>query len=361
MNQVIQKVIKKSKIQATTDFDFYQITRKSSYLLECKIERELDSIYFNFDCDEVQMFSESKLLSSLQKYRLLINVSNMIKDIQRLKISLHPNNLMFDSNLIPKAMIRDIYGIDDFNEQDFVDQYKSLIGYVLQNKYSFEDYYQGGNRLLSKNKETAIFTHITSLAELLEILKRQYNQLQEKKEQTLLEVDKYQYQKIKKWNVILECLVLVIILLFSYFGVFRLNEEIILKKADDYYIQQDYLGVKNSLKKVSISRMDIYTMYVLSISNVQLEALSEEQKHNILANISTSSDVRILQYWIYLGKSNFEKAIDIAKQIGNKEYIAYGYMKEKAQIENDQNLSGKVREEKLKAIEKNIDELGIGK
>lgn len=359
MGQTIKQNFKKSKINAVNDFDFYQLERKSDYLLDCQILRSLNEVSFEFICNHEKAFEEVKKLSLIFKYQALINIHYLLKDSKRIKISLNPNNLVFDTNMMPKAIMRDVYTTDSYDETDFVKQYKALIGYILQNKYTFTDYYQGGNQLLSKNKSTAAYLDVTTLDELMETLNKEYNEVQEKLQHSLVEVDKHKYKRLTILNKVVIVLLVLVIGGFGYFGIYRLNEESTFKVANEEYIKQDYISVMDTLQNISVDHMNTNTKYILAVSNVKVESLTDEQKDNILANVSLNSDERILEFWIYLGKSDMTKAIDIAKQLGNTEYIAYGYMKEKSRVENDKSLSGSEREEKLKEIESRLKDLDI--
>lgn len=359
MSETIKQEFKKSKINATSDFDFYQIERKSEHLLDCKVFRTLDEVDFEFQHNHEKPFEEVRNLSLTFKYQALINIQYLLKDSKRIKISLNPNNLVFDTNMMPKAIMRDVYTTDTYNENEFVKQYKSLIGYVLQNKYTFNDYYQGGNQLLSKNKATNAFAEVSTLNGLLEVLNKEYANIQEKLQHSLIEVDKRKYKRLNILNKIVILLLVLSIAGLGYFGFFRLNEETTFKTANEEYIKQDYISVRETLENVNVDRMSVNTKYILAVSNIKTESLSDEQKNNILASVTLNADERILEFWIYLGKSNMDKAIDLAKQLGNTEYTAYAYMKEKAKVENDKNLSGADREEKLKQIENSLKELDI--
>lgn len=359
MSKIIKQEFKKSKINASSDFDFYQLERRSEYLLDCKILRTLDEVTFEFHLHHEKPYEEVRNLSLTFKYQALINIQYLLKDSKRIKISLNPDNLVFDTNMMPRAIMRDVYAMDTYDEHDFVKQYKSLIGYVLQNKYTFYDYYQGGNQLLNKNKATAVFTEVTTLHELLEVLNKEYSDIQEKLQHSLIEVDKRKYKRLRILNKVVILLLVVSLAGLGYFGFFRLNEETTFKKANEAYIKQDYISVRETLENTSVKRMGTNTKYILAVSNIKTESLSDEQKNNILASVTINADERILGFWIYLGKSDMDTAVDLAKQLGNVEYTAYAYMKQKTQVENDKNLSGTEREEKLKQIENSLKNLDI--
>ena len=91
MSDKIKKDLKKSNINATSDFDFYQIERKSKYLLDCKVKRTLDEVSFEFTYHQEQPFEKIRELSIVFKYQALINIQNLINDVKRIKISSIPD------------------------------------------------------------------------------------------------------------------------------------------------------------------------------------------------------------------------------------------------------------------------------
>ena len=357
MNNIIKK-FKKASINAKSDFDFYQLERKSHFLLNCHISKTIDEVVFEFETLYEKPYEQIKKVALISKYQALINIQNLFNDIKRIYISLNPENLMFDTNMMPKAIMRDIYETE-YNEEDFLSQYIALIGYVLQDKYSYDDYYQGGKQLLTKNKITAPYAQVKTLDELVETLNKEYASLQEKLQNSFIEVDKKKYHHLKIGNRIMIVFIILAVAIIGYFGVFRLNEEKTMNTANAQYIKQDYISVLDTLKNMKMSRMDTNTKYIYAISDIRTEALTDEQKSNILSSVTLNADERILEFWVDLAKSQNSDAIDLAKQLGNSEYLAYAYMKEKSRIENDQSLSGEEKETQLKEIENNLKNLDI--
>lgn len=359
MNEIIKKTYKKSNIIANSEYDFYKLTRKSCDFLDCNIERINDDIIFEFIVNNEKPFTMVRNLNLESKYQSLINIQGLYEEFCNLNISLIPENIYCDINMLPKIMMRDVNSEQVDKENEFLKQYKALIGFVLQNKYTYEDYYQGGNKLLSKNKYTEAFVEVNSFNEIMEKLNEEYKKVKEKIDNTIIEVDKRKYKNMRITNRVCIVLLSILIIASGYFGVFRLNEEITFNEANRKYITQDYISVLNILNKTKVSRMNKNEKYILAVSTIKTESLTEEQKNNILSSVTLNADDRILEFWIYLGKNDMAQAIDIAKQLGNKEYLAYGYMKEKSIVENDKSLSGTEREEKLKTIEDNLKNIDI--
>lgn len=359
MGKIVEKTFKKSNISAKNDYNFYRLERKNTNFLDCKIKRTNDEISFGFILKNEQPYTEVRNLPLVSKYQSLINIQNLYEESCKFKISLNPSNIYYDINMLPKVMMRDVYDENIVKESEFLEQYKALIGFVLQKKFTYEDYYHGGSKLLSKNKNTEVYVAAKTVEELVELLNNEYAKIKEKLKDSIIEVDKNKYKRTKIINVLSIGLLILSLGITGYFGWFRLNEELIFNKANEEYIKQDYISVIETLDKTKLNRMNKSKKYILAVSMIKVESLTEEQKNNIFSSVTLNSDDRILDFWVYLGRSNMKDAVDVAKQLGNKEYIAYAYMKEKSIVENDKSLSGQERETRLKAIEDNLKNIEI--
>lgn len=60
---------------------------------------------------------------------------------------------------------------------------------------------------------------------------------------------------------------------------YRLYEETLFNQANEAYIKQDYISVRDILENIGVSRMNINTKYILAFSNVKVESLTDEQKN----------------------------------------------------------------------------------
>ena len=63
-----------------------------------------------------------------------------------------------------------------------------------------------------------------------------------------------------------------------------------------------------------------------------------------------------LDYWIYLGRSDTEQAADIALRLSDDQLLLYAYMKEKAITEENTELTGAEKSDKLNEITKKQEE-----
>ncbi|MGO5072471.1 type VII secretion protein EssB/YukC [Clostridium sporogenes] len=357
MENTINVTVKKSNLNSNSEFDFYQIAQKSENLLDCNIHREEDQIQFQFFVGEEKRFDEIRNFSIAYRYQSLINVIYLLEVAKKVDFSMSPMNLYFDINMMPKIMMRDVYRDDKYNEEKIVKEYKSLIGYTLQNKYSFEDYFNGGEKLLLKSKVTRPYASLNTVKDLCHTLIAEFKKYQEELRKTKIEVNKNKFRNLKYFSRIGSIVVLILAILCGYYTFFIIPENKAVIKGNESYVKQDYISVIESLKDIKLDRLSTNSKYIYALSYIKTDALSEEQKNNIFASVTLTSNEKILNYWIDLSRSEYDAAIDIAKQLRNKEYLLYGYMKQKAYIEGNNSLSGQAREEQLKKVEQNIKEL----
>lgn len=356
MNELIIE-LKKSAVVADSEFDFKLLTKKSDLLVELTIEKNDDNFIFKYNIENLTPISEMKNISTEEKYRLLLNALKLHEIAEKMHIDLNPDNLFVDYNYNVRVAQRDIYSREDIvSEEKFVNQFASLLGAVLQSKLTYEQLQSSGKDLLNKSKTTQLFANKNTIQGMEDALVEQLNKERDYSSKVLTTVNKKKYKRLSH---IMKLFIVVVLLFAGFAGYVKLYQEPFdnaVSKGYEAYVANDYVETIKSLEDVNVNRMGISTKYILSISYIKSESLSEEQKKNILAGITLSTNEKILDFWVYLAQGDVEESIDIAKQLGNKEYTAFGYLKQKEAIQDDRSLSGAEREEKLKAVEQKISE-----
>ena len=123
------------------------------------------------------------------------------------------------------------------------------------------------------------------------------------------------------------------------------------------FMATDYDKAIDILEPYGINRLPKSAKYVLATSFVKLDNLNSEQMEAVLNTITQSSDETILNYWIYLGRGDLEKALDVAQNIGDTQLILHAYTNLYEKVKADTKMSGSDKQKKLNEYEKEISKL----
>ncbi|MBO0468364.1 type VII secretion protein EssB [Enterococcus plantarum] len=238
------------------------------------------------------------------------------------------------------------------NEEDFLKQYRALILFILHPKLDYERLIEGSGTLqdpLSKNIQAAL-----SPEQIDQMISEQVVIQKMKQEKQNQFVNKKSYT-VFKWGSLV--LLLATLVLGFFVGNYALKEvptqeRIITAEAN--YIANDYSGVLSTLKEDTPETLPKSAKYVYAVSSIQLDNLSNEQKEMILNNISQKSNENTLLYWIYIGKGAFEKALDIAQNVGDNQFILHAYTKLYEATKLDTKMNGEKKQELLTKYEEAI-------
>ena len=344
--------IKKSQLNASGSYELNLLGKENSLFVPLSIEQKESSYNFVYDLNDLVVLDEQKGLSILERISLLLASLHLYLVYQNYKIDLSPSNLYMDYGLNVKVASRDIYDKEDLhNEELFIADFLCLLGTLLNDKYSYEDFRKSGLDLLNKSKLTSKYVSLKSIHEVKEMLIQDYQKIRETQESTLTLVNKKKHQILKISTIVLGSLCVVLVGLVGYLTMHQNAYLQTVNKGYESYIASDYISTNEILVDVDIQRMSATSKYVIAVSYIRSDALTSTQKNNILAGVTLLSNERVLDYWVHLAKGEEEKAIDIAKQMDNEEYVVYGYMKLKEAVINDSTLSGADREARLKEIE----------
>lgn len=342
---------KKSAFLAQTQFEYKKLMFPKPYLIHMTLEEEKEDLIFHYDMQDKKSLMDIRKEDILTILAVLINVEQLQYALKEYHFSMNPDNLYYNINRQLFVKERDIYPDGrGFEEEEFLDNYKALIGYSLQKRYSYEDYKKGGKKLLSKSQLQNNIRQAKDIQEVKSILTKEYEKIEnERSEKKLL----FNKSALRTMKIAIALLGVICIAFTGYLG-YRLiktdpyNNAVI--KADSAYIAQDYVSCIDYMENVKVADMKVTQKYILANSYIRSENLTQEQKNNILANISLKETATRLEYWIYLGRGDTDKAIDIAMQQSDDELLLYAYMKKKSYIESDSVLTGEEKTLQLKNI-----------
>ena len=355
--RTVEIQIKKSDLCAETQFDYKKIEYHNDRFLDCKIQEETENLKITYLVNDYHSMRDIRNYSMQERLRILLDAGMLCSIWMEYMFVMNPDNLFFDENYRVYVMNRDVFPKGEDQKADFFDEYKALAGYALQDKYSYEDYLEGGMDLLKKNELLSAVFHAETLAELTELLEKEYQRISyEIKEKKQL-IDKKAYKGCLIYVVVSGILLLAgLVLLINYAFIDKPRLEAKLQ-AEINFLKGDYIQVIDDLSRLPMEQLSYDQKYILSVSFVNTESLTAEQKNNILEEIPINGDEKMMEYWIYIGRLEPLEAQNIAMQKSNDELLLYAYMMEKDLTETDTRMTGEEKAAKLEELEAKIAKL----
>lgn len=267
---------------------------------------------------------------------------------------LHPQNLFLfgeEIRVAHRGFMQDIvpYTAD---ETAFFKQYRALVLYLLHPKLDYEKLIEGSSTLqdpLSKRIHEA-----SSISDIEQLLGEQVMKQKAKREKESRTVHKKHYMLFKWGSVAFGILTILFAIVAAIYAFDKVPAKERIISAEAQYIANDYAGVLETLKTDNPENLPTGAQYASAVSSVQLDNLSNEQKEAILNNLSQKSSENTLYYWIYIGKGEFNKALDIAQNIGDNQYILHAYTKLYDATKVDNKMKGAKKQELLTTYEEAI-------
>lgn len=322
-------------------------------LVPCTLDETDDGYSLNFDLTSLTTITDMND-TGIDKFRLLSNCRELIHLCSRYEFSLSPENIYFDSNLIPRVLMRD-YG--SMSEEEFLKGYRALIASVLNGQYSFIDYYSGGEDLYKKDKTVNAVVSKESPDEMSQALISSYDEQKSKLDKDFVYVDR---NKDARRRILLPivCVLLVLSIIgISYLSFFKIPFDKKLLDADDAFLNGDYLAVQTILADVDLDRLPYMTKYILAVSYLKSVDLDQESKRYELAQITPKTEETRFDFWIHIGRLEYEEAIDDAQRLNSDRHLFYAYVGYRKYVENNLDLSGGEKETLLGELDSKINSL----
>lgn len=357
ITEVVTIVMKKSGM-VVREGEYSKLSGKQEGFLVCHIEETEEDLQFTYSTKHVKPLSWLRKDDKLKQMVVLGN----IKALQDLKneysFSMAPDNLYYDMKGNVYVMHRDIVSKDYSGKQEhFIEEYKSLIGYVMQRRYGYEDYLEGGQALLRKDKFLNQIYEAETIDDLLVILETQYDSIIEDRNIRYIEVKRASHKRRSIYIVFCSLIIAILLggLLYLYF--YKIEEQNNMLEVYGDYLVEDYVALIDASETIRVENLDSRQKYVLAVAYVKSEDLTAEQKDNILTLLLPEGDEQILEYWIALGRGSVEEAENIAMQRSDDELLLYAYLKEKQQLEGNTELTGAQKNEAITELQNKIDSL----
>lgn len=345
----------KSQTQVKSSEQLRILTEADGAFVPLEAEEDQDTFYFSYQVNpDNKKWQDILKLPRNDKLRLLCNTAKLEKYLStRITFFLHPENIVYDDNLMPTVIyrgIRDLMPPYRMNEKEFHKQLQCLAVALFSKKYNFDQLYNGSLKNAQDTEFERAVNDTKNLAELINLLQNSYRMEQNKteKEMQLVPVKRFALFKRLTWIMIAVSVLFALPLIYLAFEKLPFQEDLL--TAHGHYLASDYNGVITTLEKENPERLPNETKYILASSYIQVESLSDEEKEVILKNVSLKSEPDYLLYWIYNGRGEFDESIDKAKFLDDPTLVMYGLIKKIEQTKNNPDLEGKERDEQLEEL-----------
>lgn len=337
-----------------SDKKIKQLTLNTKRLVPCNISDDEDYYIFTYDTEDFQSFDIVRNAPLINKYEFLLNAGDLADLTSIYSFSLNPDNLLVDVAFRPYVIDRTFYA----NKNNFLEEYKALVGATLDNEHAYDDFLRGGQDLFSQSDILVKVLAAESISEALSVLLEATASERRYDEDNFVTVKKSDIMRNQRLLPIV-CFVMILAILFSgyeYFGKGKTNEKIM--NATEQYFKEDYGSVGKTFTSFDEVRMSDSTRYMAAVSAVKSSGLAATQKENVLKAIDryrTNKDY--LNYWVMIGRQDYIAADDYAQKIGDNEHRVFALAQRKAQVSKDSSMPGSKKTEIVNKLDEEIKKL----
>jgi len=331
------------------------MTETSDAFVPVEIEEDADTFYFDLYIDpENKKWKDIEKLAHNEKLRLLCNTAELKNYLTtRLTFFLHPDNLVFDDNLMPAVIyrgIRELVPPYEMDEQSFHKQLQCFAIALFSKTFSYDQLYNGALRNAKGTEFERQVSETKNLDELIVFLRDSYKKEQKKTEKEMQVVPAKRFRMFKQLSIIMIAASVLLAIPMIYIGFVKLPFQDKLLAAHGDFLASDYNSVIETLGEEDPEKLPNDSKYILASSYISVENLSDKEKEVIMKNVSLKSNEDYLLYWIYNGRGDFDKSVDKAKYIDDPTLVMYGIIKRIEQAKNNPDLTGTERDEQLEEL-----------
>ena len=311
-----------------------------------------------------EYYSWDKLITMIdeEKLRHLINIGQLFHALQDsiYTYNLTPNNLVFSRNGNPLFVFRGVKGqvppYDVVSLDEFTVNFKAMIVSLLDKKTSYEKLIEGQSPFYKGKLFCETIMKAENLDEIISLLEEKYLEEREQNKEKFSRVPNKLVSRLK-----LTTLITSLIGFFSLFGVlyfllFAMPSQQMISDLRLAFVHQDYSTVVSTVKNTDSKSLSQDDSYMVAYSVIKTEPLTEAQKTE-LSKISTQSNTDYLRYWVLIGQSKIDAAMDIASYLDDPQLLMYGLTKKIDEVQRNPNLTSEQRTEQLNNYKGKLEEL----
>ncbi len=318
-----------------------------------------DNVLFTYHIGANRCLADAEL-TMIEKLKFLLGVNRFSPLVDGLlTIDLNPRNIVIDFNhapmLVHRGIVQTLAPYEVTDEAAFLIQYKSLVVSMFTKKFSYEDLVNGNLSRAKDNQFVKDVVQCGQLDDLLHLLKTHFEKEEHIQKTKLAFVPKQRYSLFLRLTILFGVATVLLGGFLGYAQLVKIPLQKTLLAADEAFIAKDNQEVISTLGNVDVDELPIASKYELAYCYVSAEPFTDEQLNNILNNMSLKSEEAYLDFWIYYGNGDFDKALDIARKLDDVELKIAALGKKIEETQNNKNLSGKEREEELDKLNEELD------
>ncbi|SEO94811.1 type VII secretion protein EssB [Amphibacillus marinus] len=325
-----------------------------------EIDEQEDAFTFSFHIDRyIKTWQDIKRLPRHEKLRLLKNLTKLKGCLSsRITFFIHPDNLVFDENLMPRIIFRGIRAYSppfNVDEHMLLKQIKCFSVALLSNKHSFDKLYSGG---LEQAKDTEFERKVQQFDQLIELeqyLITVYSAEEQRTTKTMKLIAIKQFKMFKLLTYIFATFAVGLAIPYFYTRLVTIPFQDDITTAYEAYLTSEYENVIDVLSDYKVEELPEMSLYTLARSYISEEELSEESKAVLANNLSSETDQDYLLYWVYTGRTSHELAMDKAVFLDDPQLIIYSLIKQIEQTRENPELSGNDRNDQINQLESQLE------
>ena len=270
---------------------------------------------------------------------------------------IHPKNIFLQGSVV-KILYFGLDGIMEpipYTSETFLMTYKALIVSILRPKLNFELLVNGIAAISDSLVQDIVACE--SYDDVIKYIHEAYDKAYQEEKKKKIAVSKLTWRILSIGIGIFSVATITLGVLAAYYHFWSNPIQKATINAQSHFINKQYDSVADDLQGVAVNRLSKEAKFVLASAYVRLDNLSEEQKSSVLNTITPSSEDNLLDYWIYLGKGDYKKSLDLAQNIGDDQLTLHAYTNLYEQTREDKNMNGAEKQKKLGEYRKEIEEL----
>ena len=311
-----------------------------------------------------EYYSWDKLITMIdeEKLRHLINIGQLFHELQDsiYTYNLSPNNLVFSRNGNPLFVFRGVKGqvppYDVVSLDEFTVNFKAMIVSLLDKKTSYEKLIEGQSPFYKGKLFCETIMKAENLDEIISLLEEKYLEEREQNKEKFSRVPNKLVFRLKLTTLITSLIGFFSLVGVLYFLLFAMPSQQMISDLRLAFVHQDYSTVVSTVKNTDSKSLSQDDSYMVAYSVIKTEPLTEAQKTE-LSKISTQSNTDYLRYWVLIGQSKIDEAMDIASYLDDPQLLMYGLTKKIDEVQRNPNLTSEQRTEQLNNYKGKLEEL----